>query len=82
MRIFEILLFIFTGLTLVLVFPLKRILKKLQLITAGAAVLVLIGHVLIEKTRWQMIPVIVITILLALLVVMHYLREKTEKPAF
>jgi hypothetical protein len=65
-RIFEILLFVFTLVNLVLLFPSKNSNRKVAFGFASLAGLSLIAHLLVEKTRWQMMPVIVFTLILVI----------------
>jgi len=65
MRFFEILFFCFTSLALILLFLIKMRDRKYLLIALGLLGLSLAGHVLIEKTRWQMFPAIAFSVLLS-----------------
>ncbi len=76
MRVFEILFFCFSGLTLIFLFPIKGLNKKILLLSIGLTLLSLTGHLLIEKTRWQMVPVIVFSALLAGYVIIAFFIKK------
>ena len=75
MRFFEILFFCFTGLTLILLFPKKRN-KNLFLFSIGFTILSLAGYLLVEKSRWQMVPAMVFSGLLAGYVIVSYFMKK------
>ncbi|MEE4194879.1 MAG: hypothetical protein V2J07_06750 [Anaerolineae bacterium] len=76
MRLFEILFFFFTAMTLVFLFPIKGSSKKILLIFIGLSILTLTGHLLIEKTRWQMVPAFVFSALLIGYLMVSYLMKK------
>lgn len=76
MRFFEILLFCFTSLTLIFLFPIKGVNKRTFLISIGLSILSLTGHLLIEKTRWQMVPVLFFSALLVIYVISTFLTKK------
>ena len=81
MRIFEILFFCSNALTLVLLFPIKGLKKNHLLISLGLTILSLGGHILIEKTRWQMVPVIVFSVVLVLIVLYRVFNKNNKHTA-
>jgi hypothetical protein len=71
MRIFEILIFIFTGITLILQIPRRKIHRLLPLITTVLSLCSMAIHLLVEKTRWQMLPILLFSIGLAVFVILR-----------
>ena len=78
MRLFEILFFCFTGVTLALTFPIKWHNKKLISISVGLTLFSMLGHLLMEKTRWQMIPGILFSCLLIVLILVKYFSKNNS----
>jgi hypothetical protein len=75
MRLFEILIFVFTGLTLSFQLFGKRYPRLFPLISATLSLCMVIFHLLVEKTRWQMLPILLFTIGLALWV---FIRDRNK----